>query len=96
MLETAEDVRTPMPPTVSHVDLLRLQRPKDNAKWQLVEVCPILGQKGFKYRLRSLNGRILVSEKTPNGPMLKAMVLSEAKTKPAIRTQVGNQIFLKN
>jgi len=47
----------------------------DSGKWRLLEVCQILGQVGFKYRLRGLNGRILNLHS--NG-MLTAMVLADS------------------
>jgi len=84
---TTDDSEKFLALTSNHMLETAEERPKDNAKWQLVEVCPILGQKGYKYRLRSLNGRILVSETTSNGSMLKAMILSEATIKTAVRTQ---------
>jgi len=48
---------------------------QDKVRWRLVEVCPILGQVGFKYRLRGLNGRIL-NRDAYNGH--SAMVLADA------------------
>jgi len=49
---------------------------EDKIKWRLLEVNPILGQIGYKYRLRALNGRILNVD--ANGTST-AMILADSK-----------------
>jgi len=48
---------------------------EDKMKWRLIEKCTILGQVGYKYRLRGLNGRILNLD---NAGTYSAMVLADA------------------
>lgn len=55
----------------------------DKGKWRLLEVCPILGQVGFKYRLRGFNGRILNLD---GRAQLSAMLLADATKDASNRT----------
>ena len=61
-------------------------------KWRLIEVCPILGQVGYKYRLRALNGRILNLDGAGN---YSAMVLADAAIDAANKTLVSTGTYHK-
>ena len=63
----------------------------DKGKWRLLEVCQILGQVGFKYRLRGFNGRIL---NLGNNGMLTAMVLADAAKDSSNKTLVRIMLII--